>query len=149
MKRRSIFYAIIVASLLASCGNKTQGDNQKQEKETEQNQINDQFQRGEDLNYDSLNSIAVKKTENLTLISGHRGQDGGRIYFTTDNADSLFARILPDNIKWDEKNEDYAEIEPQFLNKQYKVEYTLKWEPYDPSGEWEELMVIDKMEPLK
>src|SRR5688500_13050763 len=127
MKRNLIIAVAFSTILLVSCGNKTKVENKELPKDTTKKTNNTPIVE-EDLfaKYDSLNAKAVEKTEYLALISGDGGPDGAYIYFTTSNGDSLFAREVPDNIKWKQTDEDLSQIEPQFLNKKYKVTYKMQ-----------------------
>jgi hypothetical protein len=87
--------------------------------------------------------------EELVLISGDRGEDGGTITFKNSKKKELFTSVVPDFITWNEDEYGSGSIDESFCNKKYIVTYKMENEYSEPGNSWSKRMNIIKMERIK
>lgn len=89
------------------------------------------------------NEMAI--TETLLLLEGHSSEDGGTVTFKTEDGKERLSWTVPEGaVEWNE-TEVGADIKDAYLNKKYKVTYTMKKTFHDPSQTWETRMDITQM----
>jgi len=87
--------------------------------------------------------------EELVLIRGGRGEDGGTITFKNSKNIELFTSVVPDFITWNEDEYGSSSIDESFCNKKYIVTYKIESEYFEPDNSWRKRMNIIKMERIK
>lgn len=138
------FFAI---ALFCGCGNKTE--------EQDAATVQDSTKVDTTLTAETKDTVASAPTdeataitETLTLIEGHSSEDGGTVTFKTEDGKERLSWTVPEGaVEWNE-TEVGADIQDKYLNKKYKVTYTMKKTFHDPSQTWETRMDITQMEKL-